>query len=151
MDNLQEGKCICSKKPSKGWIRSFLLWWPEIKLGNPSGLDPKCAQAFNQPVVGRYFKQLDDLVKKYDIPMEHLYNMDEKGVNEKGAGKPHHESILFLVHVVQSINSAVPISNSSLSLSVFVQMGQILSLGLSFKERNSAWSGLTLTMTSCMS
>ena len=56
-----------------------------------------------------------------------------------------------IMHIVQSINGAVPISNSSLSLSVFVQMGQILSLGLSFKERNSAWSGLTLTTTSCMS
>lgn len=75
----KKAQCICGKKPSKGWIRSFLLRWPEIKLGKPSGLDPKRAQAFNRPVVGRYFKQLDDLVEKYDVPMENLYNMDEKG------------------------------------------------------------------------
>ena len=83
----KKAKCICGKKPSKGWICSFLLRWPEIKLGKPSGLDPKRAQAFNRPVVGRYFKQLDDLVKKYDIPMENLYNMDEKGCQRGGGRK----------------------------------------------------------------
>ena len=43
----KKAKCICGKRPSAGWIRSFLAQWPEIKLGKPSGLDPKCAQAFN--------------------------------------------------------------------------------------------------------
>ncbi|KIJ16560.1 hypothetical protein PAXINDRAFT_75308, partial [Paxillus involutus ATCC 200175] len=29
--------------PGRNWIYQFLKWNPTIKLGQPSGLDPKCA------------------------------------------------------------------------------------------------------------
>lgn len=83
----KKAKCICGKRPSAGWIRSFLAQWPEIKLGKPSGLALKRAQAFNRPVVARCFEQLDRLVQKYDIQKENMYNMDEKGCQRGGGRK----------------------------------------------------------------
>jgi hypothetical protein len=41
-----------------------------------SSLDPKCAKAFNCPVVNQYFDELTELVKSLGIPIENLYNMD---------------------------------------------------------------------------
>ncbi|CAK5282967.1 unnamed protein product, partial [Mycena citricolor] len=74
------------KKPSRNWIPLFLARHPEIKLATAHGLDPKRAQAFNKPVVGRYFDKLEELVQRYDIPVENIYNMDEKGC-QRGGGK----------------------------------------------------------------
>ncbi len=39
------------RKPSLSWIRRFLLRHPTLKLGKPSGLDPKRAQCFNKTTV----------------------------------------------------------------------------------------------------
>lgn len=43
-------KCyvLCRRTPSKNWIYRFLEHHPNIKLGWPSGLDPKRDQCFNQ-------------------------------------------------------------------------------------------------------
>jgi hypothetical protein len=51
-----------------------------------SGLDPKRAKAFNRPVVNRYFDGLNQLVESHNIPIENIYNMDEKGC-QRGGGK----------------------------------------------------------------
>ena len=48
-------------------------------LGCPSGLDPKHAIAFNWPVVEHHGKLLSGIVEAYGIPVENVYNMDEKG------------------------------------------------------------------------
>ena len=45
----KKAKCICGKRPSAGWICFFLAWWLEIKLGKPSGLDPKRARLTQDP------------------------------------------------------------------------------------------------------
>jgi len=78
---------LAGKPPGKSWIRSFLGRWPEIKLGRPSGLDPKRASAFNRPVVERHTDLLDGIIKKHDIPRENIYNMDEKGCQRGGGRK----------------------------------------------------------------
>jgi hypothetical protein len=44
-----------------------------IKLGKAHGLDPRRAQAFNCPVVGRYFAKLQRIIKEYDISVENIY------------------------------------------------------------------------------
>ena len=41
----KKAEALCGKKPSQSWIRYFLRHHLEIKLGKPSGLDPKHAQA----------------------------------------------------------------------------------------------------------
>ncbi|KJA15782.1 hypothetical protein HYPSUDRAFT_71833 [Hypholoma sublateritium FD-334 SS-4] len=78
---------ICGKTPSHTWTRSFLSRWPCITLGKPSGLDPKRAIAFNRPVVHHHFELFNGIIKKYGIPYENIYNMDEKGCQRGGGRK----------------------------------------------------------------
>lgn len=59
---------IRGKKPSRNWIPLFLCRHPEIKLGKPSGLDLKQAQAFNHQVVWHHFDLLKKVIKDNGIP-----------------------------------------------------------------------------------
>lgn len=56
----------------------------ELKTSQGSGLDPKQAQAFNYTTVNKYFEMLNKVITENDIPWEHVYNMDEKGVQMGG-------------------------------------------------------------------
>ena len=80
----KKAEALCGKKPSHSWIRWFLKHWPKIQLGKPSNLDPKHAQAFNHPVVGKHFDLLLEIIQKHEIPVENIYNMDEKGCQQGG-------------------------------------------------------------------
>ncbi|EJF55491.1 DDE-domain-containing protein, partial [Dichomitus squalens LYAD-421 SS1] len=71
---------------NRKWVYRFLQRHPGLKLGRPSGLDPKRAQAFNRPVVKDHFRQLENLIKSFNIPWSHVYNMDEKGI-QRGGGR----------------------------------------------------------------
>ena len=82
-----KAQALCGKKPSQTWIFFFLRRHPEIKLGKPSGLDPKRAQAFNKPTVRKHFDLLQEIIRKYEIPIENVYNMDEKGCQRGGGRK----------------------------------------------------------------
>jgi hypothetical protein len=53
---------ISGTKPSQNWIPLFLQRNPSIKLGKPSGLDPKQAQAFNCTMVGHHFDLLKEVI-----------------------------------------------------------------------------------------
>ena len=75
---------LSGKKPSWNWIPLFLKC---VKLGKPSGLDPKRAQAFNCTVVGHHFDLLKEVIEKNWIPWENVYNMDEKGCQRGGGRK----------------------------------------------------------------
>lgn len=85
---------ICGKRPGKGWVGCFLKQHPEIKLGKPSGLDPKQAQAFNKPTITCHFELLEAIIQKYEIPQENIYNMDEKGVQCGGGCKAQAQKFL---------------------------------------------------------
>jgi hypothetical protein len=74
------------KRPSRNWVYLFLQRHPDIVLSSPCGLDPKRAKAFNHPVVNHYFDELIALVEALGIPIENIYNMDEKGC-QRGGGK----------------------------------------------------------------
>ena len=79
---------LCDRKPGESWVRQFLARHPmSIKLGKPSGLDPKRAQAFNKATVERHFILLESIIKENEIPPENIYNMDEKGVQRGGGRK----------------------------------------------------------------
>lgn len=78
---------FAGRKPNRNWVYRFMERNPSIKLGKPSGLDPKRAQAFNRPVVGRHFDLLEAVCAKHNIPIENVYNMDEKGVQRGGGRK----------------------------------------------------------------
>ena len=82
-------KCIklVGRLPGQTWIWRFLKRHPEIKVQKPSGLDPKCAWAFNYATVNDYFEKLTKVIKDNDIPWENIYNMDEKGIQLGGGCK----------------------------------------------------------------
>jgi hypothetical protein len=84
-----------NKRPSKNWIYGFLKRHPNIVLSKSAGLDPKRAKAFNHPVVNRYFDELAELVEKLGIPLENIYNMDEKGCQRGGGKKTSRRKYLY--------------------------------------------------------
>lgn len=87
---------LCGKRPSKEWARRFRRrHQAAIKMGKASGLCPKRAQAFNPTQVAAYFKELLEVLDKYDIPWENVYNMDEKGC-QRGGGRKLHSIKYFL-------------------------------------------------------
>jgi hypothetical protein len=51
------------------------------------GLDLKCTQAFNKTTVHKYFDLLLEIINKYEIPVENVYNMDKKGCQRGGGCK----------------------------------------------------------------
>jgi len=74
-------------KPGKTWVSRFLKRHPTIKLGKPSGLDPKRAQCFNRTTVKNHFDILEKVLKDLEIPWENVWNMDEKGCQRGGGRK----------------------------------------------------------------
>ena len=78
---------VCGKMPCERWVEAFLKRNPEVRLGKPSGLDPSRAWAFNKPVVSRHFELLAAIITKDDVPVENIYNMDEKGCQLGGGRK----------------------------------------------------------------
>jgi len=91
----KKAKFICGQKPGETWVQVFLSRHPKIVLGKPSGLDPKCAQAFNKPTVTQHFDLLEAIIKKYEIPAENIYNMDEKGVQWGSGHKAQVQKYFF--------------------------------------------------------
>lgn len=74
------------KPPHRDWVRRFLKRHPELTMGKPSGLDPKRAQSFNEEEVRHHFKELEEKLVMLGIPVENIYNMDEKGC-QRGGGR----------------------------------------------------------------
>jgi hypothetical protein len=72
--------------PLRNWVYEFLCCHPNLLLKRPTGLDNVHMHNFNLHVVGRHFWQLDELLKANDVPLENLYNMDEKGI-QLGSGR----------------------------------------------------------------
>jgi hypothetical protein len=65
---------------------------PELKLKWTTGLEHCHAQALNPTTVGGFYDNLKDILDKYDIPEENIYNMDEKGI-QLGMGKRVHAMV----------------------------------------------------------
>ena len=72
------------KPPHRDWVRRFLKRHPELTVGKPSGLDPKRAQSFNEEEVRHHFRELEEKFMMLGIPVENIYNMDEKGCQRGG-------------------------------------------------------------------
>ena len=76
---------LAGAKVGKNWVHRFLGRHQGLKLGRPSGLDPKRAQAFNKSIVKKHFEELLKVLYPGLNP-SNLYNMDEKGV-QRGGGR----------------------------------------------------------------
>ncbi|RPD59929.1 DDE-domain-containing protein, partial [Lentinus tigrinus ALCF2SS1-6] len=83
------------RTPSRKWLSRFLARHKELKLGKPSGLDPKRAQAFNEATVEHHFELLRQVMEEHNIPWAHVYNMDEKGIQR---GRRNGEQEKYILH-----------------------------------------------------
>ena len=71
---------ICGTRPGVNWVRRFLARTPHLKLGKPSGLDPKRAQAFNKTTVDDHNRAVARMFSEGHVKSKNVYNMDEKGI-----------------------------------------------------------------------
>ena len=71
---------ICGTRPGVNWVCCFLACTPGLKLGKPSGLDPKRAQAFNKTTVDDHNKAVAKMFAEDHVKTKNVYNMDEKGI-----------------------------------------------------------------------
>ncbi|KAF8574790.1 hypothetical protein K439DRAFT_1311672, partial [Ramaria rubella] len=67
--------------PRQKWVSHFLeKHAAELEAGKGHGLDPKRVRAFSKPIVTNHFWMLGEILTRYDIPPENIYNEDEKGL-----------------------------------------------------------------------
>ncbi|KIJ45826.1 hypothetical protein M422DRAFT_166079 [Sphaerobolus stellatus SS14] len=82
-------------KPSDKWVTHFLERHLEVSAYCPRPLDPKRARAFNPTTVNAYFDLLEDVIARYEVPVENISNTDEKGVQLGGGRKASNVKRLF--------------------------------------------------------
>lgn len=81
----------------KNWVVRFLKKHPETVSGKPSKLDPKRAKNFNKTTISDFFNKLESLHTEYGaIPPEHIWNMDEKGIQLGGGRDNTKRKYVFL-------------------------------------------------------
>lgn len=91
-----KGMKVAEASVSDTWIQKFLKKHRDlIKSARGSGLDPKRAQAFNFTTVHEYFEELNNVLKKGEVPWELVYNVDEKGVQMGGGRKNSQRRYFF--------------------------------------------------------
>lgn len=87
---------LCGRKPGNGWLNRFLNRNKDrVKYARTSALDPKRARSFNYTAVKDYFDKLKAIIEMHDIPVENIYNMDEKGCQLGGGRKQGRRKYLF--------------------------------------------------------
>jgi len=78
---------VISGEPiGENWVHRFRARHSDLKLKWTTGLEKCRAQALNENNVTEFHDKLQELVDKYNIPEENIYNMDEKGI-QLGMGK----------------------------------------------------------------
>ena len=53
---------------------------PELKIKWTSSLQQCRAEGLNPTIIAEYFQLLAEVLDKYKVPAENIYNMDEKGI-----------------------------------------------------------------------
>src|SRR5216683_5488868 len=82
--------------PGSNWINCFEKRHPEIHVSRPGNLDPKRAQNFNPTNIHHFYELLKHIYNTFpNLPPEHVWNMDEKGV-QFGGGRKHSKKYYHL-------------------------------------------------------
>jgi helix-turn-helix, Psq domain len=71
---------ISGEVVGESWVHRFRSRHPELKVRWAMGLEKCRAQALNRATVEGFYGTLQDLLERYNIPEENIYNMDEKGI-----------------------------------------------------------------------
>lgn len=77
---------IVGEHVSVNWARDFRLRHPDLRSRWTTGLESCRARCLNRTMITEYFDILEELLTTYNIPIENVYNMDEKGI-QLGIGK----------------------------------------------------------------
>ncbi|CDO74679.1 hypothetical protein BN946_scf184671.g2 [Trametes cinnabarina] len=140
------------RTPSRKWLNRFLARHQELKLGKPSGLDPKRAQAFNEVTVERHFELLRKVMEEHQIPWDHVYNMDEKGIQR---GRRNVEQEKYILH--RSERPVYKLRSANLELVTVIECvcanGESLKPAFIFpgKEFHKEWFEVDPEILVCMS
>ena len=97
---------MTGEMPGKDWHRRFAQRHPELRRSKPSHLDPKRAQNFNQANITHFFNLTQQLMTQFpNLPPEHIWNMDEKGIQLGGGRKNTPQKYFHLGYGADRIKS----------------------------------------------
>lgn len=69
------------KRAGLDWVRGFRSRNPEITLRKPENTSIARAMAFNKPNIAKFFKTYQEIIEKYKLGPEKIYNVDESGIS----------------------------------------------------------------------
>ena len=96
-DLCTEATAISGKMIGQKWPYRFIMHHQEVQSVKPSKMDPKHTKNFNKTIINDYFDKLKALHTWYDgIPPEHIWNMDEKGIQMGGSRKGSNKKFYYL-------------------------------------------------------
>ena len=96
-DLCAEATAISGKTIGQKWPYRFITCHQEVQSVKPSKMDPKHAKNFNKTIINDYFDKLEALHTQYNgIPPEHIWNMDEKGIQMGGSCKGSNKEFYYL-------------------------------------------------------
>ncbi|KDQ06448.1 hypothetical protein BOTBODRAFT_121535, partial [Botryobasidium botryosum FD-172 SS1] len=82
--------------PGNTWFKRYVRRNSDtLVFKKASGLDPKRARKFNRPTVEEHLRSFKEMLEKFDIPWENVYNMDEKGLQLGGGRKGSKRKFLY--------------------------------------------------------
>ena len=71
---------IAGRELGVSWVRRFKACHLELKVKWSLALEKCRAASLNPTLVNEFYNILEDTIKGYNIPVENIYNMDEKGI-----------------------------------------------------------------------
>lgn len=94
---------IAGRYLGKNWSRRFKKRNPQVITAKPAKLDLKQAKNFNKTIVNDYFDKWEELNEQYGgIPPDHIWNMDEQGIQMGGGRKNSGKGYFY--HQISSDN-----------------------------------------------
>src|SRR6267142_2042636 len=79
---------VSGKQPGKNWVGQYKKHQPEVCQSRPGSLNLKRAQNFNPSNVAGFYDLLKAIYDVYpSLPPQHIWNMDEKGLQLGGGRK----------------------------------------------------------------
>lgn len=98
-----EAAKMAGREPGVNWHQRYLQKFPSLQPSKGTKLDPKRAKNFNETVINDYFDKMESLHTRFPggIPPQHIWNMDEKGIQMGGGRKNSGRKYLYLKHKKQ--------------------------------------------------
>lgn len=77
---------IVGQDVGTSWPRRYLVRHPELQTKMTTSLEACRAKALNETSVNAYFDLLQSVIRGYNVKVENIWNMDEKGI-QLGIGR----------------------------------------------------------------